>query len=290
MEKRLLLSQKRESLGLLAGGIARDFNQLIDDILGNASLGRTLAETDSIIDDCLSSIEEHGLRAAALCREMLGYAGQGESETGLASPNLILLDVLNGLDPEHQRRIHFRKELANGIPVVEMEIDQMREAIRAVVQNAIEAIGNQTGVIDIHTRAASTLGQEGAEILSRDSGSGMDLQVKDRVFDPFFSTKMSGRGLGLTIAQSIVEAHGGQITMESEPGKGTTVLIALPVRRPKPALAGAPSGDAASTMGGLVLLVHSGCPADRATLLPGSLSAESLTGAVASAFGNDGNH
>jgi PAS domain S-box-containing protein len=267
MEKRLLLSQKRESLGLLAGGIARDFNQLIDDILGNASLGRTIAETDSVIDDCLSAIEEHGLRAAALCREMLAYAGHGESETGLASPNLILLDVLNGLDPEHQRRIHFRKELANGIPVVEMEIDQMREAIRAIVQNAVEAIGNQTGVIDIHTRAASASAAEGAEILIRDSGPGMDLQTKDRVFDPFFSTKMSGRGLGLTIAQSIVEAHGGHITMESEPGMGTTVLISLPVHRPKPELAEANGRAAGPTMGGLVLLVHSGRAADHVTAL-----------------------
>jgi PAS domain S-box-containing protein len=266
MEKRLLLSQKRESLGLLAGGIARDFSQLIDDILGNASLGRTLSETDSTIDYCLSAIEEHGLRAASLCREMLAYAGQGESHIGLASPNLILLDVLNGLDPEYQRRIHFRKELASGIPVVEMEIDQMREAIRAIMQNAVEAIGNQTGVIDIHTRAATS--PEGAEILIRDSGSGMDLQVKDRIFDPFFSTKMSGRGLGLTIAQSIVEAHGGQITMESDPGQGTTVLISLPAHRPKPALAESTTGHQTSpTMGGLVLLVHSGRAADHATSL-----------------------
>lgn len=266
MEKRLLLSQKRESLGLLAGGIARDFNQLIDDILGNASLGRTLAETDSTIDLCLSSIEEHGLRAASLCREMLAYAGHGETQTGLASPNLIILDVLNGLDPEHQRRIHFRKDLANGIPVVEMEVDQMREAIRAIVQNAIEAIGNQTGVIDIHTRAATRQpGADGAEILIRDSGPGMDLQTRDRVFDPFFSTKMSGRGLGLTIAQSIVEAHGGQITMESEAGRGTSVLISLPLHRPKPGLAETPASPA--SMGGLVLLVHSGRAADRATAL-----------------------
>lgn len=267
MEKRLLLSQKRESLGLLAGGIARDFNHLIDDILGNASLGRTLAETESTIDECLSAIEDHGLRAASLCREMLAYAGQGESQTGLASPNLIILDVLNGLDPEHQRRIHFRKELANGIPVLEMEIDQMREAIRAIVQNAVEAIGNQTGVIDIHTRPASLPGLDGAEILIRDSGPGMDLQVKDRVFDPFFSTKMSGRGLGLTIAQSIVEAHGGQITMESEPGQGTAVLVTLPVHRPKTALAAAPTSGSLPSMGGLVMLVHSGRAADHATAL-----------------------
>ena len=268
MEKRLLLSQKRESLGLLAGGIARDFNQLIDDILGNASLARTLAETESTIDHCLSSIEEHGLRAASLCREMLAYAGQGDSQTGLASPNLILLDVLNGLDPEHQRRIHFRKDLANGIPVVEMEVDQMREAIRAIIQNAIEAIGNQTGVIDIHTRAANRQpGQEGAEILIRDSGPGMDLQTRDRVFDPFFSTKMSGRGLGLTIAQSIVEAHGGQITMESETGRGTSVLISLPLHRPKPGIESAPPTANPASMGGLVLLVHSGRAADRATAL-----------------------
>lgn len=265
MEKRLLLSQKRESLGMLAGGIARDFNQLVDDILGNASLGRTLADTESTIDECLSAIEEHGLRAASLCREMLAYAGHGEAQTGLASPNLILLDVLNSLDPEQQRRIHFRKELANGIPVVEMEVDQMREAIRAIVQNAVEAIGNQTGVIDIRTRAATS--PDGAEILIRDSGPGMSLQVKDRVFDPFFSTKMSGRGLGLTIAQSIVEAHGGQITMESEPGQGTTVLISLPVHRPKPEFNGGMEMGPSPTMGGLVLLVHSGRAADRATAL-----------------------
>lgn len=267
MEKRLLLSQKRESLGLLAGGIARDFNNLINEILGNASLGRTLAETDSSIDSCLASIEEHGLRAAALCHQMQSYSGHGDAQAGLASPNLIILDVINGIDPEHHRRIHFRKDLANGIPILEVDVDQIRQAIQAIVNNALEAIGNLSGLVEIQTRPAhpSAGMGEGAEITIRDTGTGMTPQVRDRMFDPFFSTKMTGRGLGLTIAQSIIEAHGGTIAVESSSGKGTLVKVLLPSRPTRPELASPVQTQ--STMSGNVLVVHDGRPTGHATAL-----------------------
>ena len=264
IEKRLLLSQKRESLGLLAGGVARDFDNIINHILGSASLGRTLAETESTIDSCLASIEDHGLRAAALCRQMLAYSGHTEAQSGLASPNLIVLDVLSAIDPACQRRIHIRKDLANGIPVVEVDMDQMRQAITGIVQNAIEAIGNhQPGMLEIITRPA----QDGAEITIRDSGCGMDTAVRDRIFNPFFSTKMSGRGLGLTLSQSIIEAHGGSIQVDSIPAKGTTVRITLPARLPRPEPQAPSPKMAESTASGHVLIVHGGRPSGHATAL-----------------------
>ena len=283
MEKRLLLSQKRESLGLLAGGIARDFNNLVNEILGNASLGRTLADTDSSIDSCLASIEEHGLRAAALCHQMQAYSGHGEAQSGLASPNLIILDVLNSIDPEHHRRIHFRKDLANGIPILEVDVDQIRQAIQSIVHNAVEAIGNQSGLVEIQTRPAlpsAGIG-EGAEISVRDTGPGMPPQVRDRMFDPFFSTKMTGRGLGLTIAQSIIEAHGGSITVDSSVGSGTLVKILLPSRRAQPVIA--TPAPALPTMSGTVLVVHDGRPAGHAT----SLAFQQLGFATESCLGVD---
>lgn len=271
MEKRLLLSQKRESLGLLAGGIARDFNTIINNVLGSASLGRTMAETDSAIDQCLANIEEGGLRAASLCRQMLAYAGQSDSQAGLASPNLVVLDVLNAIDAEQHRRILFRKDLANGIPVVEGDIEQLRQALHAVTLNAIEAIGPHPGLVEIRTRPVTTGGSKSIETVEftvRDTGPGMDARVRDRIFDPFFSTKMTGRGLGLTVAQSILEAHGGQITVESEPGAGTTVRLVLPCRRAphQQITSGLDSGKQKEELSGTVLVVHNGSENARAAV------------------------
>ncbi len=234
MEKRLLLAQKRESLGLLAGSLARDFNGLLTGMLGNASLARAVAETDSEIDNCLAEIETAGLRAAALCREMLAFSGRSESHTGLVSPNLIVLDVLNTLEREAGNNLSIRKDLADGLPVIDGDIGQLREAIGAVLRNAVEAVGSGRGVVRVTTRPApSDGGVDWVAIQIEDTGPGMDAGTRDRALDPFFSTKMAGRGLGLPHAFSAVEAHCGRLIVDSEPGRGTIVTLLLPSRRPE---------------------------------------------------------
>jgi len=264
MEKRLLLAQKRESLGTLAGGLARDFNQLLNNILGSASLARAMADADTQIDDCLANIETSGLRAASLCREMLAFSGRGQAEAGLVSPNLLTLDVLNSFEGKLANNLVIRKNLENGIPIIEGDIESLRHALHAVVSNAVEAIGSSPGLLEISTTPLppdpAQPGTDYVAIRVRDSGPGMPVEIKDRVFDPFFSTKMAGRGLGLTNALSTVEAHGGHILVDSEPGAGATLTIILPCTRPEPVTPAqsSPTDHRHAEATGTVLVLHSG--------------------------------
>jgi len=231
MEKRLLLAQKRESLGLLAGGIAHDFNRLLNRILGSASMARARMDADGTSDQPLADIEEAGLHAAALCQEMLTYSGQNESNEGLVSINILLLDTLSELEILNNSRITVTKNLGHGLPVIEGDAARLRQALQNILVNAVEAIGPEPGTIVLTsgTLPGKTDDDPPSIFLSvRDSGSGMDARTRDCLFDPFFTTKLTGRGLGLTTALTIAEAHGGTLTAESKPNRGATFTLSLP--------------------------------------------------------------
>ncbi|QQL45981.1 PAS domain-containing sensor histidine kinase [Sulfuriroseicoccus oceanibius] len=242
LERRLLSAQKRESLGILASGVANNFNELISAILGNASLARTQAETHTTIDDCLASIETDGLKASDLCREMLLYSGHNEGNIGLASINIILLEAIAQLRHSISDKIEIVTDFASGLPVVEGDAEQLKQAIYNVLLNAAEAMVTSTGLIRIQTgiAVAPSQNQQNSELSEddqtrvfiriTDTGCGIDSRSLDHIFDPFFSTKAQGRGLGLTLVQTAIEAHEGSIKVTSEIDHGTVVNISLPSR------------------------------------------------------------
>jgi PAS domain S-box-containing protein len=242
VERKLQETQKLESLGVLAGGVAHDFNNLLTGVLGNASLARTSLPTSAPTQDMLEQIEMSARRAADLCKQMLAYSGRGRFVVGPVDINRLVTDTTHLLKISISKSCVLRFHLAPSLPAVEADATQIRQIIMNLVINASEAVGDASGVIAISTGVARV----NAEYLETirynmdlkpgdyvvlevsDSGCGMDEATIARIFDPFFSTKFTGRGLGLAAVLGIVRGHLGGLKVYSEPGRGTTFKLLLP--------------------------------------------------------------
>jgi PAS domain S-box-containing protein len=250
-----------ESLGVLAGGIAHDFNNLLTPILGEASLALLDLPERSPLRARLERIRSAAQRAAALTGEMLHYAGMGPLERGFVDLSELAGGVEELLESAARGRAHLRLELAQGLPPVEGDRGRLVQALRNLVANAAEA-SPEGGTVVVRTSAARLdraalsrcfLGQALAEgsyvrIEVEDAGAGMDAETRARLFDPFFSTKFTGRGLGLAAVLGIVRSHRGAIEVQSAAGGGTRVAVLLPCRAP--GATRLPSRDASSGWAG----------------------------------------
>ncbi|MFH0946894.1 MAG: response regulator [Planctomycetota bacterium] len=242
MELRLLHSQKLESLGVLAGGIAHDFNNLLVGILGNTGLALADLDGSAPIRPLLVGVERAAQRAADLARQMLAYSGKGQFVIEAISLNALVSEMGDLSATSRSKQAVLRYELGENLPPIEGDATQIRQVIKNLITNASDAIGEAEGVITISTGALVT-DQESfspaypAERVPHgvlvylevaDSGCGMDEATQLRVFDPFYSTKVSGRGLGLAAVIGIVRGHGGAIQIRSEPGKGSSFRVLFP--------------------------------------------------------------
>ncbi|MBN8611332.1 MAG: PAS domain S-box protein [Deltaproteobacteria bacterium] len=235
-------AQRLESLGVLAGGIAHDFNNLLVGILGNASMALEDAAGQPELVRCLADIETAAERAAELTRQLLAYAGKGRFVLARSSVNELVEGIARLVSATISKRILLRYELSSDVLVVEGDATQLRQVIMNLLTNAADAIGTQSGVVTLRTRACRldaealsqlTLGDtltagEYVAIEVIDTGSGMSEQTRARIFDPFFTTKFTGRGLGLAAVLGILRAHHAAIDVESIEGQGTTFRVLLP--------------------------------------------------------------
>jgi signal transduction histidine kinase len=242
MERKLLDSQKLESLGLMAGGVAHDFNNLLAAILGNAELAEELLPANAEARQPLGHIQRACLRAADLTRQMLAYAGRGRFVVEPLDLGQTMESIAGLLRASIPRTIDMAVTPTEQGLLLEGDVAQVQQVILNLVTNAAEAIGNGPGRIRLSAgrrtlTAAAAHGLRAAEELRpgamvyievADTGHGMDAATLDRIFDPFFTTKFTGRGLGLAAMQGIVRGHGGGIAVDSEPGKGTTFRIYFP--------------------------------------------------------------
>ncbi|HEX2854991.1 MAG TPA: CHASE domain-containing protein [Opitutaceae bacterium] len=249
IERKLLEGQKLESLGLLAGGIAHDFNNLLTGILGNASLVRLAVPLSETTDPQLRAIENAAIRAAELCRQMLAYAGKGRFVVEPTALGALVEGMLPLLKISIGRGVRVHLALATDLPFVMADATQLRQIAMNLVINASDAIGDQSGEIFLTAgmtsvdRAALSSAVAGAELPPgeyvyfevRDTGCGMTPGTIRKIFDPFFSTKVSGRGLGLAAVLGIVRGHGGALQVESKPGQGSTFRLLLPPAAHEPA-------------------------------------------------------
>ena len=259
IERRIREAQKLESLGMLAGGVAHDFNNLLVAILGNASLARADLPEDSPARESLEQIETASRRAADLARQMLAYSGRGRFDVQAVDVNAVVGEVADLLRASIPKGARIELELAPGLPAIEADATQLRQVVMNLVINAGEAIGDADGRIVVRTLlvdadeaylAETVLDDElpagrylGLEVA--DTGTGMDPATRGRIFDPFFSTKFTGRGLGLAAVLGIVRGHQGAIQVYSEPDGGSRFRVLLPIRgeaEPSP-----PPAPAAST-------------------------------------------
>lgn len=290
LERRLQEAQKLESLAVLAGGVAHDFNNLLTGILGNAALAKEGLSPAEGIHYHLQQIEVASLRAAELCKQMLAYSGKGRFVVESLGLNSVIEDTIQVLKPSISGRVALKLDLTPRLPAVKADASQMRQLVMNLVLNAAEAIGDKSGLISIATgvlyASRSYFQQtafapdlpEGEYVFFEvsDTGVGMNRDTQKRIFDPFFSTKFVGRGLGLPAVLGIVRGHKGAIHVYSEEGRGSTFKVLLPCapRRVEEPVA-APASSAQWRGSGLVLLV------DDEQLI------RSVTSQMLSAFGFD---
>jgi PAS domain S-box-containing protein len=271
LERQLLQSQKLESLGVLAGGIAHDFNNLLAAILGNLELARLDLPQNSPARLSLDESVSASLRAADLTRQMLAYSGKG---------HFVVSDVDLSALVEENRQI-FRTaiprtatldlKLARNLPQVRGDPGQLQQVVMNLLGNAAEALDGGPGQVALttgsarYTAAALARSRTGEPLAAgdyvwlevRDTGQGMDEETQSRMFDPFFTTKQPGRGLGLGAVLGIIRGHQGGIWVESTPGGGTLVRVALPAvsRAVSPDKSDAATGRTIERLSGGILVV-----------------------------------
>ncbi|NNL85205.1 MAG: response regulator, partial [Myxococcales bacterium] len=232
-------TQKFQTLGVMAGGIAHDFNNILLAILGNAELISGKLDPNSPLQTQLAAIVTASQRATDLTTQLLTYAGHGTSLRTPIDLNPLVRELSELMRAAISKKIILTLDLAGDLPRVRGDSGQLSQVILNLISNASEAIGDQTGTIVVRTaRSGGTRAEppfldgesETDPVLLevRDSGAGMDAETRDKAFDPFFSTKLNGRGLGLATVLGIVRGHGGQIRVDSEPGRGSTFSIVLP--------------------------------------------------------------
>jgi PAS domain S-box-containing protein len=241
-ERKMLDTQKLESLGVLAGGIAHDFNNILTGILGQVSLARLALPAGASTHENLDSIQLRSLRAADLCKQMLAYSGQGQFVVQKHSLNRLVEETTHLLNLSISKKAGLRFNLHPTPPVIRADATQIRQVIMNLVINASEAIGDTSGVITVSTGLVQLEGGEldtkiagltltagpYASLEITDTGTGMSPATQAKIFDPFFSTKSTGRGLGLAAVLGIIRGHLGDIRLHSSPGRGTTFQVLLP--------------------------------------------------------------
>lgn len=242
LEARMREVQKLESLGMLAGGVAHDFNNLLMTILGNADLALHFLSPTSSVRQNIEAIIKTSQQAADLCRQMLAYSGKGRYVLSQYDLSEIVKEIAHMLQSSVSNKATLRYRLAEDLPAVEADVTQLQQILTNLISNASEALGNESGVIEVSSGVMECDGTylsesylddklpEGKYIYLEvsDTGCGMDAETLKKIFDPFFSTKFTGRGLGLAAVLGIVRGHKGAIKVYSEPGKGTTIKILLP--------------------------------------------------------------
>jgi PAS domain S-box-containing protein len=241
-EEALRQSQRLESLGVLAGGIAHDFNNLLTSILGNCNLAAMGLPAASPVHAYLGQIEKASVRAADLTRQMLAYAGKSRVSISKVDLNWLLLGMKPLMEASAVKGAELRFELAPLVPEIMGDPSQLSQIIMNLITNAWEAVGEGGhGTITVRTGeqmvergtvgAAGIPIQPGRHVILEvaDTGCGMPADILQRIFDPFFSTKFMGRGLGLSALMGILRGHGGSIEVHSEPGQGSAFRLLLPV-------------------------------------------------------------
>ncbi|MFT7219824.1 MAG: signal transduction histidine kinase/CheY-like chemotaxis protein [Candidatus Azotimanducaceae bacterium] len=242
-ESKIQESQRLESLGVLAGAIAHDFNNLLHVIMLNADLARQSLNPDSKSATSLERVMITVERATELCSELLAYSGRGHFTIEPFSAEKLVTEMKSLLNISTPKGVQIDIETDGTDPVLKGDLTQIRQVVMNLITNAGESIstGNGNVKVIVSTQVCDgsffagrdftekvTTGTY-ASILVQDNGCGMDKDTLRQMFDPFFSTKETGHGLGLSAVIGIVKGHTGTIEVRSKPNSGTTITLLFPV-------------------------------------------------------------
>lgn len=233
LQSELLKMQKLESLGVLAGGIAHDFNNLLTGIMGNISFARMVIDDSHEAFKPLEKAEKASMRAAGLAKKLLIFAKGGDP----VKKPVLVQDILHSALALFLSGTAVKGsiEIPRPLPVVEGDESQLSQAFHNIIINAVQAmpgggkliVRGDTVALPVDNSVGLAAGTY-AQITFTDEGCGITEADQKKVFDPYFSTKAAGSGLGLASTHAIITKHGGQITVESVVGVGTTFAIYLP--------------------------------------------------------------
>ena len=241
LQQQFQQAQKLDSLGVLAGGIAHDFNNILAIIMGYCGLTRLDYDT---AEKHIPQIEKAVERAAGLCRLMLAYAGKATlCETQIVMWSLVE-EVVYMLKATISQNVAIKTYFPTNVPTIRGDASQLKQVVMNLLLNASEAIGEAQGVIFISLiKAVLEPGQADCDYFGKaiapgcylvmevnDNGCGMNEETKRRIFEPFYSTKFTGRGLGMSAVLGIIAAHKGALQLASLSGHGTTFKIYLPAQ------------------------------------------------------------
>jgi len=241
LERELERSQALQSLAVMAGGVAHDFNNLLCGVVGNAELAQRKVpeEAPPILSHCLAEIINFSNEAAQLSKQMLAYAGKRSLSIRALQVNGELTSALRLLHATISSKARLVLDLADGLPEVAADEFQLRQVVTNLVLNALDAMHGTRGVLTLRTEHLQ-LDAAQAERYSlkpgdyvrlavEDTGTGIAPEARERLFEPFFSTKAQGRGMGLAAAAGIVRTHRGWLGVDDTTEHGTRFGMVLPV-------------------------------------------------------------
>ena len=240
--------QKLESIGVLAGGIAHDFNNLLHVVLGNADIALSNMARSSPAREPIEEVVRATLRAADLTRQLLAYSGKGAFVVRHLDLSTEVREMATLLRTGISKQATLAWELSPILPAVSADPTQIRQIVMNLITNASDALGDRAGTITLRTGVTRLEdlddqhfgvrlegedpvdGSDGPLVYLEigDTGSGMTPDTLSRIFDPFFSTKFTGRGLGLAAVMGIVRSHHGLIRVRTAPGEGTAFRVLFP--------------------------------------------------------------
>jgi PAS domain S-box-containing protein len=241
LEAQLRQAQKMEAIGTLAGGIAHDFNNILGAMMGYTELAR-FKTTDATIYPYLEQIIKACDRSRDLVQQILTFSRQREQEKKPVSVTPIVKEAMKLLRSSLPATVEIRQSYDSRHDTILADSTQIHQVLMNLCTNAVHAMREREGVLDVRigqqfisadNPASDPELREGAylQLSVSDTGGGIDPSIKDKIFDPFYTTKKAGEGtgLGLSVVYGIVKDHGGIISVESEPGKGTVFMIYLPL-------------------------------------------------------------
>jgi PAS domain S-box-containing protein len=274
LSERLRQSQKMEAIGTLAGGIAHDFNNILSSIIGYTELSLDDAKKGTLLHQNLKEVLVAGQRAGALVRQILAFSRQSEQEFGPIQMDIILKEVSNLLRPSLPTTIQINLDISADETTIMGDATQVHQIIMNLCTNAAHAMAENGG--ELHLILENVQFDDkmqfpgGTELSSgnyvkltvKDTGIGMPEHVKERIFEPFYTTKEKhkGTGMGLAVVHGIINSHQGYIMVKSKPGHGTVFDVYLPVAE-RSIASSAPSSDE-TILGGAetILLVDDEVP------------------------------
>jgi two-component system cell cycle sensor histidine kinase/response regulator CckA len=226
-QERSLETQKLESLGVLARGVAHDFNNLLGSILANTELALADLNGASVAREGIEEIQTVAVRASEIVRELMVFAGQENAVFEPVDLSELVGEMLQLLKISISKRAALKIDLDKDAPRIRANAAQMRQVVMNLITNASEALGENGGTISLSLRQVRSGAEDYLRLEVGDTGCGMTEETQARIFDPFFSTKFAGRGLGLAAVRGIIRSHGGTINVVSAPGEGSRFEILL---------------------------------------------------------------